>query len=758
MTWSPPTSWLAAGAGCLVLRAAAVVAATPGAEQVRVDPVGRITLARLVDLAASQAGVAIDYSPEDLDRTTVAIRLPEALTPPALWLLANQALAGHGFTTVRTPGSDSLSVVKLADAAGVARLENAAAEPPDPPAGFETRIIDVSNRPGKDVIESIKILLSRPGGAATAVGDGTQIVVSDLRARVEQVQWMVDQLDGAEPPSTIETITAQHVPAVRLAAMVAAAIEARKAISHRPVRGSLKLAAAGDDSTLLLVAPADELDFFRSLIEQLDRRGEIGTISYSPRGFELERIAALLEESVRDPGPRGSGDRWKVVLDPLSGALIVTATPAEHERIRATMDRLAALPPEARVPVRTYAIRNRSVEEVVTLLQDLVASGVLAADTSFEAGTAFDAGAASQRTSRDVLPAGARPLVETAPGAASRAAASPPEDRGGRGGARAGGSAAGRAAGALSITADPATNILIASGEPRLLAQLESLLRTLDVRQPQVMLEVLVLSLNDSDTLDLGVELETLIQSGDTFIRLASLFGLGPLPLLPPVGGAVPPATGQGGTALVLRPGDYGMLIRALETMNEGRALNIPKILVNNNEQGTLDSTLQIPFISTNASTTVATTSFGGTEDAGTTVTIKPQIAAGDHMRLEYAVSLSSFVGAASDPSLPPPKQQNSLQSVVTIPDGHTVALGGLEIRTEGEAITQVPFIGDVPGVGELFKKRSRTATRTRFFVFITPQVLRREGFEDLRHLSGVELRQAELEDRFPTVEAQIVR
>ena len=758
MTWSPPTSWLAAGAGSLVLRAAAVVAAIPGAEQVRIDPAGRIPLARLVDLAASQAGVAIDYSPEELERTTVAIRLPEALTPPALWLLANQALAGHGFTTVRTPGSDALSVVKLADAAGVARLENAATETADPPAGFETRIIDVSTRPGKDVVESIKILLSRPGGVATAVGDGTQIVVSDLRARVEQVQWMVDQLDAADTPSTIETITAQHVPAVRLAAMVAAAIEARKAISHRPVRGSLKLAAAGDDSTLLLVAPADELDFFRSLIRQLDRRGEIGTISYAPRGFELERIAALLEESVRDPGPRGSGDRWKVVLDPLSGALIVTATPAEHERIRATMDRLAALPPEARVPVRTYAIRNRSVEEVVAILQDLVASGVLSAETSFEAGAPFDASAAAQRTTRDVLPAGARSVL--GPDAPSPTGAASGDRRGAVRPPAASASAAGavRQPGSLSITADPATNILIASGEPRLLAQLESLLKTLDVRQPQVMLEVLVLSLSDTDTLDLGVEIEALIRSGDTFVRLASLFGLGPLPLLPPVGGAIPAATGQGGTALVLRPGDYGVLVRALETMNDGRALNIPKVLVNNNEQGTLDSTLQVPYSSTNASTTVATTSFGGTEDAGTTVTIRPQIAAGDHMRLEYAVSLSSFVGAASDPSLPPPKQQNSLQSVVTIPDGHTVALGGLEIRTEGEAITQVPFIGDVPGVGELFRKRSRTATRTRFFVFITPQVLRREGFDDLRHIGAVELREAGLEDRFPAVEAQIVR
>ena len=79
-----------------------------------------------------------------------------------------------------------------------------------------------------------------------------------------------------------------------------------------------------------------------------------------------------------------------------------------------------------------------------------------------------------------------------------------------------------------------------------------------------------------------------------------------------------------------------------------------------NNQQATLDSVLEQPYASTNASNTVTTTSFGGTKPAGTQLTIKPQIAGGgegDHLLLEYSVSLSAFVGAAANASLPPPRQ-----------------------------------------------------------------------------------------------------
>ena len=79
---------------------------------------------------------------------------------------------------------------------------------------------------------------------------------------------------------------------------------------------------------------------------------------------------------------------------------------------------------------------------------------------------------------------------------------------------------------------------------------------------------------------------------------------------------------------------------------------------------------MDTPFLSTNATTTVATTSLGGTEDAGTQITVTPHIGEGDQLRLEYSVSISSFVGSPADPALPPPRQENKLEASASLPNG----------------------------------------------------------------------------------------
>jgi type II secretory pathway component GspD/PulD (secretin) len=254
----------------------------------------------------------------------------------------------------------------------------------------------------------------------------------------------------------------------------------------------------------------------------------------------------------------------------------------------------------------------------------------------------------------------------------------------------------------LSLTADEATNTLIAAGESRTLDRLERLIRELDVREAQVLVEVLAVTLSQSQTLDLGMEIQRRTRDGETLLLFTSLFGLGSPSL--PEGAGLPTPTATGFSGVVLDPGQFSIVLSAFSALNEGRFLSIPKMLVNNNQQATLNSVLQSPFSSTYVSNTVSTTSFGGTQDAGTTVTVRPQIAEGDHLVVDYAVSLSAFVGQAPDPNLPPPRQQNHLQSVATVPDGYTVALGGLEIEQDAEAVSKVPLLGDIPWLGALFQ------------------------------------------------------
>jgi len=199
-------------------------------------------------------------------------------------------------------------------------------------------------------------------------------------------------------------------------------------------------------------------------------------------------------------------------------------------------------------------------------------------------------------------------------------------------------------------------------------------------------------------------------------------------------------------------------VVRALESVNQGRSLTTPKVLVDNNAKAALDSVLQTPYAATNASNTVATTSLGGTLDAGTRVSVKPQVADGGQILLEYTVSLSSFVGEPPGEGLPPPRQENKLESVVTIPDGFTVVLGGLEIETQGDASERVPWLGEIPLLGVLFQDRSKTSTRSRFYVFLRCSVRRDELFEGLKYASARELGAADVDDGTPVLRPRVMR
>jgi general secretion pathway protein D len=307
--------------------------------------------------------------------------------------------------------------------------------------------------------------------------------------------------------------------------------------------------------------------------------------------------------------------------------------------------------------------------------------------------------------------------------------------------------------GRLWVSADETTNTLFATGDEHLLDTIEGLVKTLDVMESQVMLEVLILNLSDSDAVDLGVEIRG-IRNESTIVNLSSLFGL----VSPTPAATLVPSSLSGLTGVVLDPGDFSVLVNALQVLNKGRALNIPKVLVNSNQKAEIRSLLQTPFLSTNATQVIATTSFGGTQDAGTTINVRPQISEGDHLTLEYTIVLSTFVGPASDPTLPPPRQQNNLQSVATIPDGYTVALGGLETTSETETTSQVPVLGSLPLLGALFRSESKRTSHSRFYVFIRASILRGSDFQHLKFLSDVEVHHANLDPGWPEVMPALIR
>lgn len=658
-----------------------------------------VELARLVDLAAQRAGVSIEYDTKLSG--SVTLRLNDEVSDTELWNLTNRLLAARGFTTVRMGDGNTLSVVPLSAAAGLARLE-ARADETATPAGFRAVLVPIRARRPEDIVAAIKPILSS-SGTVTAIAESGSVIVADLASRVEAALRVVDALEADAAALAPFEIPLANLPASRMVTLLSQIAAKRAAAGAAALRG--EVLAGTDDRSLLVVAPANEVERWRELVRQLDKREAVETVTYTPRAFSLKEVAASVERLV------GGDERFRVVADEFTGTLLVTASAAQQEQVRSLLERLAEAPEAARRPTRSFKLKNRDAEEVLGVVQSLIASGALWLSQT-------PAAVAPSDEPRGAIPVAAQE--------------------------------------SLQLTSDPATNSIIAIGEVQELQRLEQLLRDLDVRRPQVLLEVLIISLSESDALDLGVEIEAAINGpNDTVAKLASLFGLSSTG----AGSAgIEGNRGAGFTGIVLNPGDFSVVLRALKNLNEGRSLSMPKVLVASNEQASINSVLEQPYTTLNASDTVATTSFGGSSNAGTEVSVTPQIAEGDHLRLEYQVSLSAFVGEAADPSVPPPRQQNSIDSVATIPDGYTIAVGGIELTTEGYSETGIPLLSDVPILGEAFKNRSKSSSRTRFYVFIRPTILRDRDFEDLKYLSDRDVADTGIDDGWPVPEPRVIR
>jgi type II secretory pathway component GspD/PulD (secretin) len=688
---------------------------------------GQIEIVRLVDLSAELLNLSIQYDPTQL-RGSVFVRLQGGVTDGELWALTNRLLSSQGFTTIRMPGESTLSVVRLQEAGSLAELEWESGDDLRP--GFVARAVRLSWLPSVVAIEALKPLLSKTGASVESLGERGPIVIRDLTPRVDAILAYIASLDQADVPPVTRIIEVRNLKATSLAATVMATISSRNAMTRQTVRG--KLTATPDDRSIVLVCPTDEIETWLSLIDQFDQQEAVTTETYSVPSFAIDSIADLIDQSIDREAPGGSGIRWRLVRDALTFTLTVTASFGEHEQIASILERLNSIPEADRRPIRTFVIRNRSVADVLGVLEQLIQAGA--------AGVSAPGTARRSAAERQTAPA-ANPYSSGVP-AASNAAR--PADSASIGTSVETG---------ITLTADAGTNRIIAIGDVAVMNQIAALIEQIDIRQPQVMVEVTVASLTEGDTFDLGVELNHIEMNGGTVIDLASLFGLG--------SGGNPstiPAGGSGFNGVVLSPGDYSVIVRALKTVNEGRAVNLPRMLVNNNQEAVLNSVQQEPFLATNASDTVATTSFGGTQDAGTTITVTPQISEADHLILDYSVAVSTFTGESSDPSLPPPRQQNTLQSTVTVPDGYTLVVGGLTVTNVAEAVSQVPLLGDIPLLGELFKNRSQSDSTTRFVIFIRCSIMRHDNFEDLMFVSEPVRREMGITDGWPEVTPRIIR
>lgn len=294
------------------------------------------------------------------------------------------------------------------------------------------------------------------------------------------------------------------------------------------------------------------------------------------------------------------------------------------------------------------------------------------------------------------------------------------------------------------------TNALLILATPQDFAILKDLIDKLDVARRQVSVEAIIMEVTINDALSLSVEGVGLTDEGvfglSNAASLATIM-TGGIPLLAGAGGtigiidgtvSVPDPLGDGGTVEVP---NVPLLMRALETITDVDVLSKPNLLTVDNESARINVGQEIPIISSLADTDDRTGFQSRSQvqrtETGVTLEVTPQIREGDFVSLDISVDVSTPVisSIGIDPnSSGATIAQSVIESQVVIGDGQTGIIGGLIRESVTRSRSQVPFFGDLPLVGWLFRGKSNTRNKQNLVVLLTPHIVKQGA--DLQRIS----------------------
>jgi len=304
----------------------------------------------------------------------------------------------------------------------------------------------------------------------------------------------------------------------------------------------------------------------------------------------------------------------------------------------------------------------------------------------------------------------------------------------------------------ITVIPDEFSNQVIIKAPIKQQADLEKLITRLDKRRAQVYIQAMIISVADNE--DFTLAFETQINAGQ--YSAGTNFGLSS-----PGATFIDPkvvATGLGGLTQAIIKSEYvPLIINATQSNTNARIISTPQLLVNDNEESTIESVSEQPFDTITPSNSGKVSSFGGFEEAGTTLTVTPSISKGGFIRLDYAITLSNFTAATGTGGSPPPRDSTNLTGSVTVPSNATIVLGGITVEDIRDTIDKVPLLGDIPLLGELFKRTSKVNNKSKLYVFLTPRIMTDPNFNDLKLLTQGPQSEMSLDPDMPDLEPAII-
>ena len=455
---------------------------------------------------------------------------------------------------------------------------------------------------------------------------------------------------------------------------------------------------------------ADNLARIRALVSRIDvDRSTLEVITLE--NSSAREIAAVAAQVLAPPG--GEAGQGLVSVTPVesSNSVVLRGDPAAVTRV-AGLVRDLDVRARSSEDVKVVFLEHASAEQLLPVLQQMVGQPVTAAPASSKIGS------------------GDSPASAATPTAPATVAPAAPGQR-------------------ASIARFPGANALVISASADTQRSLAEVIRQLDVRRQQVLIEAIVVELSDKAVRELGVQW---VLAGDEVV-LATSHSNSSTPLIPLAAGAGAEVLGDGAVKDALQAaainsllgangfigggmrdlGDGGILgfvINAAKTDSGSNLLQTPSLMTLDNEEATILVGQEVPVTTGEALLDGNANPFRTTQrqDIGVKLVVKPQINAGGsitlHLRQEVSSINNGLTGSTRDLVL----NKRELETTVIVDDGDVAVAGGLLDQNEQLSIDKVPGLGDLPGVGALFRSTNRQRGRTNLMVFIRPTIIRTAG------------------------------
>ncbi len=533
----------------------------------------------------------------------------------------------------------------------------------------------------------------------------------------------------------------------------ASAIETLRPLVSR--EGQVTANRAGN--AVIVADYADNVARVRQLARQIDQdRAAVRVVALKHAG--AREIATSLAQ-IAQGSAEGRG--WQVAPVDASNSLVLRGDPATLAKLARTvadLDQAAA----AGSDVRVFFLNHADAEKLVPVLQQLVGQPVSPASQSAPqtqpTQSAFgNANAAAQGQQ----PAASAPLPAQSTGGSLGTSGFVP------------GASIGR--GQAVIARYEGANAIVIAAPADVQRRLGEVIRQLDVRREQVLVEAIIVEISDIAAQRLGVQF-LLSGTGGSNIPFSVTNYSNAAPNLLAVAGAIAAEKRYGqdnSTTVALRNAAvnsllnanggqfgfggnlgsnavFGFVVNAVKADTASNVLSTPSVMTLDNAQARILVGQNVPLATGQALSNNFDNAFRTVQrqDIGIALDVRPQINAGGTIKLTLRQEVSSIATSIVTQNIPDIiLNKREINTTVTVDDGQIIALGGLIDENERRAIEKVPLLGDIPFLGNLFRSKSRDRTKTNLMVFIRPTIIR--NAEDAAKLTG---------DRYQYVRAEQAR